>query len=226
MIHRPAFQSLFGRLSRRDVLRVGAGAGLSFLLPTLDLKATERRGVERPKSLIVLWMAGGMSQLESWDPHPDSKHAGKSAGAIDTTLPGLQISSLLPRMAEQIHHLSVIRSLVSKEGDHERATYYAQTGYRPDPTVVHPALTALVAKYLTDDKVEIPAHVMLADGGGFVTPRGGYLGAHGRRPSAAARGGARDGFERIPPAAAARERRDAAPARRPAGADHDDLRSA
>ena len=176
MIHHQSFQSFFHSMTRRRALQIGLGAGLSFLLPPLDLRAAEKRGNERPKSLIVLWMGGGPSQLESWDPHPASA-VGTTSGKIKTTVPGLEISELLPQMAEQMHHLSVIRSMVSKEGDHERGTYYAQTGYRPDPTVVHPSMTALISKHLHSDQVEIPQHISLASGDGFVVPRGGFLGA-------------------------------------------------
>ncbi|MFG0297921.1 MAG: DUF1501 domain-containing protein [Maioricimonas sp. JB045] len=162
-------------VSRRDVLRLAAGLGVSFTLPALDLRAAAQRGSERPRSVIILWMAGGPSQLETWDPHPGTKYGGPTK-AIDTTVPGLQIADLFPRMAEQMHHLSVIRSLVSKEGDHERGTYFVQTGYRPDPTVVHPAMGAVLANRLQDPELEIPQHVSLASGDGFVVPRGGYLG--------------------------------------------------
>jgi len=176
MIETRGLQSLMSRLTRRDVLRVSLAGGLSFLLPTLEGKAVEQRGSERPRSLIILWLGGGPSQLETWDPHPESRHA-SGAPAIDTRVPGLQIADLFPATAEQIHHLSVIRSLVSKEGDHERATYYGLTGYRPDPTVTHPAMTAVIAGRLPDRSLEIPSHVALASGDGFVVPRGGYLGA-------------------------------------------------
>ncbi len=161
--------------TRRDALKLATGLGVSFLLPGLDLRAAEQRGDERPRSLITLWMAGGPSQLETWDPHPESKHGGPTR-AIDTTIPGLQIAHHLPHMAEQMHHLSVIRSLVSKEGDHERGTYFVQTGYRPDPSVVHPSLGSILAQQRPDDAIEIPMHVSLATGDGFVVPRGGYLG--------------------------------------------------
>ncbi|MCA8995373.1 MAG: DUF1501 domain-containing protein [Planctomycetaceae bacterium] len=176
MIHNPSFQTLMHSLTRRDVLKVVVGTGLTFLLPSLEGKAVEKRGAERPKSLITLWMGGGPSQLETWDPHPQSSVA-SGVRAIPTRLPGLEIAELFPRTAEQIHHLSVIRSMVSKEGDHERGTYYVQTGYRPDPTVVHPAMTAVISKWLNNDELEIPQHVALASGDGFVVPRGGYLGA-------------------------------------------------
>lgn len=162
-------------MTRRDALKVAAGLGVSFVLPGMGLRAAESRGTERPRSLITLWMAGGPSQLETWDPHPESVYSGPTT-AIDTNVPELRIAHLFPQMAEQIHHLSVIRSLVSKEGDHARGTYFVQTGYRPDPTVVHPALGAILAHELPDDEIEIPQHVSLASGDGFVVPRGGYLG--------------------------------------------------
>lgn len=162
-------------VSRREALKMAAGLGLSFMLPGMDLRAAERRGTERPRSLIMLWMGGGPSQMDTWDPHPTSRHSEKIK-AISTTNPDLQISDLLPNMAEQMQHLSVIRSLVSKEGDHERGTYFVQTGYRPDPTVVHPGLGAILAQQLPDTSIEIPMHVSLASGGGFESPRGGYLG--------------------------------------------------
>ncbi len=161
--------------TRRDALKLATGLGVSFLLPGLELRAAERRGDERPRSLITLWMAGGPSQLETWDPHPESKHGGPTR-AISTTIPDLQIAHHLPQMAEQMHNLSVIRSLVSKEGDHERGTYFVQTGYRPETTVVHPSLGSILAQQRPDDSVEIPMHVSLATGDGFVVPRGGYLG--------------------------------------------------
>ena len=175
MLHHTGLHRLFQRITRRDVLRVATGAGLSFLLPSLGLKAAARRGSERPKSLITLWMAGGPSQLESWDPHPDSPH-GSMVTRIKTTVGDLQISNLLPQMAEQMHRVSLIRSMVSKEGDHERGTYFVQTGYRPDATVVHPAMSAVIAKFLPGEGIEIPQHISLASGDGFVVPRGGYLG--------------------------------------------------
>lgn len=171
----PLTQPCAASPTRRDVLRLAAGLGLSFGLPAMDLRAAQHRGPDRPKSLITLWLAGGPSQLETWDPHPGTRHGGPTR-AIPTRVPGLKIAHLFPRTAEQIHHLNVIRSLVSKEGDHERGTYFVQTGYRPDPTVVHPALGAILAHALPDERVEIPLHVSLGSGDGFVLPRGGYLG--------------------------------------------------
>jgi hypothetical protein len=82
---------------------------------------------------------------------------------------------MYPQMAEQIQNLNVVRSLLSKEGDHERGTYFMKTGYRPDPVFKHPAVSAIVSHQHPAEGLEIPAHVSL--GGGQWPARGGYFGA-------------------------------------------------
>ena len=149
------------------------GLGLSCLLPAIDLKAADKRGSERQKSVIVVWLAGGPSQLETWDPHPGTSIGGPTQ-SISTKIPGIEIASLFPQSAEQIHHLNIIRSLTSKEGDHERGTYMLKTGYRPDPTTFHPSLGAIVTQQAPNKKLEIPQHVSFGDG--QWPARGGYLG--------------------------------------------------
>src|SRR5262245_51901693 len=118
-------------LTRRGFL----GASVAFGM--LPFAATSVR-----RSLIVLWLEGGPSQLETFDPHPGTRIGGR-AGAIATSTPGVEIASLYPGLASRMDRMSLIRSLVSKEGDHERATHAVMTGYRPDPTVDHPSLGAL-----------------------------------------------------------------------------------
>lgn len=163
-------------ITRRNVLQAAAGFGLSFALPALDLRAAQKRGPEREKSLLVLWMNGGASQLETWDPHPGSPTGGE-AKAIRTKVPGLQICSMYPQVAEQMGEMNVIRSLASKEGDHERGTYFVKTGFRPLPTVQHPAMSSLVTceKPVDPARVQIPAHVSLCNGP--FPARGGSLGS-------------------------------------------------
>jgi hypothetical protein len=163
-------------VNRRELLQLAAGLGLSFALPSLDLRAAARRGRERPKSLVVLCLSGGPSQLETWDPHPGTKIGGPTR-AIPTSIPGAAIAEHYPQLAEQLHKLSLVRSLVSKEGDHDRATYVMRTGYRPDPTLRHPALGAIVAKELPNHELEIPSVISLGYHYELDRPRGGYLGA-------------------------------------------------
>lgn len=162
-------------ITRRSCLGLLATGSLRLALPALSARAAERRGPERQKSLLLLWLQGGPSQLETWDPHSGSAIGGPTRD-IATPVEGLRIGADYPRVAEQIQHLSVIRSLTSKEGDHERASYYLKTGYRPDPTLVHPALGAIAACKNPNPLVEIPQFISLI--GNNNAGRGGFLGAN------------------------------------------------
>lgn len=166
---------LSSKFSRRDLCKVAVGSTLSFMLPGFDLKAAQKRGPERQKSVIVLWMGGGPSQLETWDPHPGTAIGGPG-NAIKTVVPGLQISDMYPLLAEQLEGMSVIRSMVSKEGDHERGTKYLKTGYRPEPTTVYPALGAIITHERPNKSLEIPQHISM--GNTQYPARGGYLGGY------------------------------------------------
>lgn len=163
------------QFNRRDICKFAVGSTLSFLLPGFDLKASQKRGPERQKSVIVLWMGGGPSQLETWDPHPGTTIGGPGK-AIKTVVPGLQISDMYPLLAEQLDGMSVIRSMVSKEGDHERGTKYLKTGYRPEPTTVYPALGAIITHETPNKRLEIPQHISM--GNTQYPARGGYLGGY------------------------------------------------
>lgn len=162
-------------IQRRQLLQSMAAMGLSLSLPSMTPAQAQRRRDERPKSLITLWMNGGMSQLETFDPHFQKKlSASDQVRSIDTNVPGLQISHFMPRMAEQMDKVTLIRSMKSPEGDHARGAVFVKTGYRPDPTLNYPSLGAILASQLPDDAVEIPQHVALGTDQFF--PRGGYLG--------------------------------------------------
>ncbi len=90
------------------------------------------------KHCILLWMSGGPSHMDTWDLKPDSEKNGGEFKPIDTSASGVKISEHLPLVAKQMKHLSIVRSLDSKEGNHDRGTYMMHTGYQPNPTVVHP----------------------------------------------------------------------------------------
>src|SRR5262245_49556274 len=132
--------------SRRALLSAAVSAsGLAWLTPVPERLARAAGDAPRgapARSLIVLWMAGGPSQLETFDPHAGSPIAHSETKAIPTAGKGIQIASTLPLVAEQMDSIALVRSLVSKEGDHERASYNVKTGFRPDPTLVHPSLGA------------------------------------------------------------------------------------
>lgn len=165
---------MHGRIHRREFCCMVAGMGLSFSLPAMDARAAEERGVERQKSLLLIWLDGGPSQLETWDPHPGSPIGGPTR-AISTSVPGVEIAAGFPLLAEQIHHLSVVRSLVSKEGDHARGAYAVKTGYRPDPALRHPSLGSILTHEIPSPGLEIPRFIAL--GPNPWPSRGGYLGS-------------------------------------------------
>ena len=165
--------------SRRTLLKSAGLSGLAWLTPlaeilALDAEKSAAKTDRRPRSVILLWLDGGPSQIDTFDPHPGDK-VSYGAKAIKTAVPGIQLSTNLPRTAEMMSDISLIRSVVSKEGDHERAMYNIKTGYRPDPTVVHPAIGSIVCHELPETDLEIPNHVSILPG--RFPSRGGFLGA-------------------------------------------------
>ncbi|MBG89400.1 MAG: hypothetical protein CMO80_21235 [Verrucomicrobiales bacterium] len=161
--------------SRRTLLKAAGVSSLSFLTPLGDLLAVKgEKEKDRQKSVIVLWLAGGPSQVETFDPHP-GKPVAFGSSAIKTAVKDIQIGSGLPQTAELMNDLSIIRSVTSKEGDHERATYNMKTGYRPNPSIVHASMGSIITHELPDPSVEIPTHVSILPN--QWPARGGYLGA-------------------------------------------------
>ena len=125
------------------------------------------------KSLIMLWLDGGNSQLETFDPHAGKKIA-QGTEAIDTNVKGIQLARGMEQIAEHMDSLSIVRNVVTKEGDHERANYNVKTGFRPAPALVHPAIGAVLTHQLPVEMTEIPRHVSILSGNW--PARGGYLG--------------------------------------------------
>jgi hypothetical protein len=134
-------------MSRRHFL--GHLATTSLAIPAMHffgaLEAQAQAVRKRNKSLILLWMGGGPSQLDTWDLKPDSEKNAGEFRPIATAAPGVSISQHLPSVAKQMQHLSIIRSLNSKEGNHDRGTYLMHTGYAPNPTVVHPSFGSVLS---------------------------------------------------------------------------------
>lgn len=166
--------------TRRALLKSSAVAGLGWLTPLAQqlARGTEKTGT-RPKSVIVLWMEGGASQLETFDPHPGSAIA-YGAKAIDTTARGIQFGEGLPLTAERAKDFSILRAVTSKEGDHTRAIYNVKTGYRPFPGLIHPAIGAVICHEMPtlegkEAAIDIPSHISILPGQN--PARGGYLGA-------------------------------------------------
>jgi hypothetical protein len=119
---------------------------------------------------VLVWLGGGPSQLETWDPKPGHKNGGPTR-PIDTAA-GFQIAAQFPEVAKEAKDFALVRTLTSPEGDHARASYLLHTGYRITGAITHPSLGALVAKELGKEDAELPHFVSI--GGNSYGP--GYLG--------------------------------------------------
>ena len=162
--------------SRREVLGLGLGGALALHLGGLRRlgaqEATRAGGAmgAPAQQVVLLYMAGGMSQLDTFDPKPGTKQAGPLK-AIRSAAKGLELAETLPRLAEQARHLALLRGMLTREGAHDRARYLLHTGYPPSGTVRHPDLGAQVVSAHPDPELDIPAYVTIngrSPGPGFL----------------------------------------------------------
>jgi len=158
-------------IGRRSFIAGGLGAALSSAIPAWQLRAIEQSASGRKKgaakACILLWMNGGPSHIDTFDPKPGTKTGGEFK-AIETRIKGVKFSEHLPLVAEQADKLAVIRSMTTKEGNHDRAGYLIHTGYAPSTTLQHPSLGSWVSHELGEEAAELP---------NFVSIRGPSVGA-------------------------------------------------
>jgi len=178
----PLNTSKLDSLSRRqlisDVARYALGvsllpAGMESVLNAAETSKTGRnlRGGGQAKKVIYLYMAGAMSQLDTFDPKPKSDVQG-ATGVIKTKIPGVQFSEHLTQLADQSKKLAVVRSMSTSTGAHGPAKYLLRTSYSPLATTKHPGIGSWMHKMLGRIHKELPASVQI---GGGLGP--GYLGA-------------------------------------------------
>ena len=163
-------------ISRRSFFKYGVSSFLGLVAMQhfgTTGNAQMEKFIPRAKHCIVMFMSGGPSQLDTFDPKQPSVENSGPFKPIPTSVKGIEFSEHLPLVAEQAHHLSVIRSMVSREGNHERARYLLHTGYAPGGAVRHPTLGSLTSYYLDDDESHLPSCVNINS----PTYSGGFLGA-------------------------------------------------
>jgi len=148
----------------------GAAAGLSSLGLRAEERAPQKRvtdgapaRVQTAKSVIEIWVWGGPSQLETFDPKPKAPlDYNNGLKAIPTNVPGVEISEMLPKLAQQADKFSLIRSMTHEHYGHETATYLMQTGREPGGGRVFPAIGAVLAMFKSKVyKGDIPPYVIL-----------------------------------------------------------------
>lgn len=164
------------QVSRRDWLRLSAVGvvGVSQSGWFRALAADTKDDPKRHKSVILLWMNGGPATIDLWDLKPGHENGGPFR-EIDTASPGVKISEHLPNLAKRGKELAIVRSMATREGDHQRARVVSLTGYTPQGAIQFPALGALVAHEFDDPKADLPGFVAIGGrggiGGGFLGPR-------------------------------------------------------
>lgn len=131
------------------------------------------------KRVILLWLAGGASQLETWDPKPGAPTGGPFA-AIPTDVPGTHISELMPRMAKRMNHSCLVRSLNTRDGGHGGGAQLMMRGRKDEPNLKYPDLGAVLAKELGRMDSQVPDYVNFytsTEGRGSAKVSPGFLGA-------------------------------------------------
>ena len=151
-------------VSRRAFLGAGAAAALG---PAGFASAGANAELARAqKRVVVIFLSGGLSQLESWDPKPGTDTGGPFR-AIPTSVPGIHISELLPHTAKRMHRMAIVRSLNSVSDDHGIGERIMMTGRRPEPGIEYPNLGAVAARLLGQGEASaLPGHIQILPKGG------------------------------------------------------------
>ncbi|HVC96701.1 MAG TPA: DUF1501 domain-containing protein [Pirellulales bacterium] len=165
-----------GVIGRRGFLRglsaTGLAAGALTWTDLISLRADELR--RRGMACILLWMQGGPSQFETIDPKPGHANGGETK-AISTSVPGMQLAEHLPNLAKVAGDVALLRSLSTKEGNHQRASFLLHTAHVPTASVHYPTIGSVVSAELGSLEAELPSFVRI--GRRFPnTGNGGLLG--------------------------------------------------
>lgn len=147
-------------VNRRMFLGTVAGTGLSVLANPLSAKQL----ASQQKRVLMVFLAGGVSQLETWDPKPGTNTGGPFR-AIPTSVPGTHISELLPHTAKWMHKLALVRGINTKEDDHGKGSYIMHTGRRQEPATDYPHFGSVCSKLLTSDDNPLPGYLTVTPSG-------------------------------------------------------------
>lgn len=159
-------------MTRRRMLAGATGTTAAMLgMPIQNLFAEiGKKHAPKADHVILFWLGGGMSHIDSWDPKPGRPTAGEFR-PIKTSASGVEISEIFPQVGEQMHNCALVRSIAGTNGDHGRATYELQTSYNQNPNIVHPGMGSMIA-HECDPLGDLPSYISI----GGRAPRAGYLG--------------------------------------------------
>jgi hypothetical protein len=183
-------------VTRRSFLgEVAAGLGIATGFSGMVLPSVSAELERKQRQILVIWLNGGASQLETWDPKPKTETGGPFR-SIETSVPGIRISELLPLTALRMHRLALLRSINTSENDHGKGNYLMHTGRRLVPGQEYPHLGSVAAKFLAPERSPLPGYIHIQPGGGgiggkeaaFLGPKYGSLNlGNGKAPANTAR---------------------------------------
>ncbi|HLJ56730.1 MAG TPA: DUF1501 domain-containing protein [Chthonomonadaceae bacterium] len=168
-------------MSRRSLIKVGTVGFLGLSLSLTELFRMEAALADgasgaKAKSVILLWMDGGPSQYDTFDPKLDAPAGMKSElGQIKTNVPGLNLCGLMPNMAKVMDKVTLVRTVSHNEGAHERACHTLLTGWHPNPSLIYPAVGSVVAKELGSNGTLPPYVAIPGSNFAFGYGQSGYL---------------------------------------------------
>src|SRR6185503_3811732 len=152
--------------SRRDFVRLALGgsaaAGMmsKFGIPFAAAQDKTPSASPKAKACILFWMQGAQSQLDTWDLKPGTETGGPFK-PIATAAHGIEICEHLPRTAKQMDKVSIIRTLNSRDPNHDTATYFLHTGYRENPDLQFPHVGSVILEELGPGKTDLPGCIVL-----------------------------------------------------------------
>jgi len=171
--HRIARRQFMGEFfTGLGVTGLGVTAGTSLFSHPLGASQVAKAG----KSVVVVYLNGGVSQFESWDPKSDLQTGGPFK-SIATSVPGIRVSELIPHTAKQMHHMALIRSISTDLDDHALSNNIVRSGRTTRSATEYPELGAVVAKGLERADFPLPGHITTMLGGiGGRSNNAAYLG--------------------------------------------------
>ncbi|MBL8797567.1 MAG: DUF1501 domain-containing protein [Planctomycetia bacterium] len=161
-----ACQSPEHQISRRSFLR-GMSVGTLGMLGFGGMiqPSTAKELSKDQKRVLVVFLAGGSSQLETWDPKPGTDTGGPFR-AMPTSVPGTHICELLPHTGKLMHKLALIRGINTAEDDHGKGEIIMQTGRRQEPAMQYPRIGSAMSKLLATGEETLPGYIHVRPGGG------------------------------------------------------------
>lgn len=172
--------SSFNPIDRREVLRVGGlsafGIGMASFLRLQRAQSAKHPLRKAARSCILVWLDGGPSHLETFDPKPNAPSEVRGPlSAIATSVPGVQLNEMLPQVAKRMDDFAIIRSMTSALGEHNFGTHYLQTGFKPTPALEYPSFQAVGTSVFKRTSSGLPSSIAIPNarvGGGNFSGHG------------------------------------------------------